>query len=442
MIDPGPIEQARWLNAGGRLPRKELLALQRARLEALVAHARQRSPYYREVLPDGPVELAALPTLDKTTLMERFDDIVCDPRLHRDALLEHVGGPGRHTLHLDEYRVMRTSGASGRRGLFVYDTAGWAGYVGQFLSVTALLGMPLWERRGVRVGVVSAGDPAHASAQVAVSCVALGLAEIHPLPVTLPLDRIVDALNETQPEWLHAYASYAALLADERLAGRLRITPRLVTTSSELLTADMARRIEMAFGVRAFDFYASTEGVWAAQCPEHQGFHLFEPWSIVENVDAEGRPVPDGERGVAILVTNLFNRVQPLIRYEIPDVVTIEPAPCPCGRTLRRIAAVHGRDDDLLRLGGVIVHPLQFAALAADAEVREFQVVQRGERLTLRLVVADGAPVGGTCERMRDRVAAALRGAGVAEPRLDVESCAAIDRPPSGKLQLVVAGRP
>ena len=441
MTAPDPIAQARAFVETGRRPRAHIRRIQRRRLAALVEHARRHSPYYREVLPPGS-ELDTLPTLDKTTLMERFDDIVCDPRLRRDVLLEHLAGPGGHAPYLGEYRVMRTSGASGRKGVFVYDEAGWAGYVGQFLGVTALMGMPLWERPGIRVTVVTAADPAHASAQVALSCATRGLADIHPVPVTLPLADIVDALNACEPEWLHAYASFAALLADERRARRLRIAPRIVTTSSELLTADMARRVEAGFGVRAFDFYATTEGLWAAQCPEHAGFHAFEPWTIIENVDAGGRPVPDGESGARILLTNLFNRVQPLIRYELPDVITIDPEPCACGRTLSRIAAVHGRRDDLLRIDGVTVHPLQFAAIAADPEVREFQVVQRGDRLTLRLVVAEGAAVGGTCERMRDRVASALRGAGVAEPSLDVEPCASIDRPPGGKLQLVVAARP
>jgi phenylacetate-coenzyme A ligase PaaK-like adenylate-forming protein len=109
---------------------------------------------------------------------------------------------------------------------------------------------------------------------------------------------------------LHAYASYAALLADEQHAGRLRIAPRLVTSGSELLTADMARRVKAAFGVAAFDFYSATEALWAAQCPEHAGFHVFEEFAIVENVDADNQPVPVGEPGARVLLTNLANRVQ------------------------------------------------------------------------------------------------------------------------------------
>ena len=439
MSAPDTVELARTLRAHEHDARAEIARRQQRRLDALVRHAVDRSPFYRDTLapPRGRVELATLPTLDKATLMERFDEIVCDPRLGLDALRAHVDGPDRHQPFHGEHRVLRTSGSSGRPGLFVYDAAGWAGYAAQFLRVTAFTGTPIYEHRDFLVGVVSATDPTHASAQIAMTVAGLGLARLRPLPVTLPLERIVAGLNAQPPDVLHAYGSYAALLADEQLAGRLRIAPRFVTTSSELLTPQMARRVEAAFGVRPFDFYSTTEGLWAAQCHEHAGFHVFEEQCIVENVDADGRPVPDGTPGARVLVTNLFNRVQPLIRYELPDVVTIDPEPCPCGRTLKRIRSVHGRSADVLVLQGVTVHPLQFASLAADRGVREFQVVQRGDRLTLRVVPAtEDAQLAG---RLSRRVGAALRELGLPDPQISVELSRRIERPAGGKLELVVA---
>ena len=201
----------------------------------------------------------------------------------------------------------------------------------------------------------------------------------------------------------------------------------------------MGARVEAAFGVEPYDFYATTEGLLAGQCSQHQGFHVLEEFTLAENVDADGRPVPDGEPGARVLLTNLFNRVQPLIRYEIPDVVTIEPEPCACGRTLRRMRSVQGRSDDVLRLDGVEVHPLQFAALAADPDVREFQVRQSGDRLRLRIVPAGGVAVADIAGRLGEHVSAALRGLGVAHPQVTVEPCTELPRSPGGKLQLVVA---
>ena len=73
---------------------------------------------------------------------------------------------------------------------------------------------------------------------------------------------------------------------------------------------------------------------------------------VVENVDEDGRPVDHGEPGARLLVTNLFNRVQPLIRFEITDVATLEREPCPCGRTLLRLRSLAGRTADVIRSPG------------------------------------------------------------------------------------------
>ena len=126
-------------------------------------------------------------------------------------------------------------------------------------------------------------------------------------------------------------------VADEQRAGRLDIAPSVVSTSSELRTAELTARIEGAFGVRPFDFYGTTEGLWGVECEHHDGLHLFEDWCIAENVDAAGRPVPDGEPGARLLVTNLYKRTLPLIRFEVSDVVVLDRTPCACGRTLPRL---------------------------------------------------------------------------------------------------------
>ena len=81
----------------------------------------------------------------------------------------------------------------------------------------------------------------------------------------------------------------AVLLAEEQLAGRLAMSLRTMSTSSELRTPEAAARIEEAFGVRPFDLYATTEGLWGGECERHDGLHLFEDDVIVENVDDDGR---------------------------------------------------------------------------------------------------------------------------------------------------------
>jgi hypothetical protein len=84
------------------------------------------------------------------------------------------------------------------------------------------------------------------------------------------------------------------------------------------------------------------------------------------------------------------------------------------------------------------VHPLQFALVTADPDVREFQVVQQGEGLRLRVCLRDGAAEAPA--RLCARVGARLEELGVPRPSVEVEAVEALERSPAGKLQVVVAG--
>jgi phenylacetate-CoA ligase len=431
-------------------PRAQLARHQQQRLETVVRHAAAHSPYYRRwfaqtgALGTGPVDLARLPVLNKALLMQHFDELVCDPRLRRDELLEWVGKLTRDQLYLGRYRVMVTSGSSGRPGLFVYDPAGWRSTCAQVLRASGWAGLrPSLPRQ--RVALLGGAAPSHVSRQVAAT-MAVGLHRTLSLPVTLPLPRLVQALNQFQPTFLHVYPSVAMWLADEQHAGRLRLAPQMLVTIAELRTPDMTRRLQDAFGVHPFNVYGCTEGLFGTECQHHQGIHLFEDTTLVENVDADGQPVPAGQPGARLLVTNLYNLVQPLLRLEVTDLVTLAPDPCRCGRTLIRASTIHGRSDDVLSLaaregGRVAVHPLQFALLTRDPKVREFQVVQDGPVLRILIVPSHAAAAGDTQldTRLAQTVARQLVGLGVHDPQVTVERRPKLPRSAGGKLKLVIA---
>jgi phenylacetate-CoA ligase len=433
-------------------PRAELGRHQQQRLEVVVRHAAAHSPFYRRqfaetgALGDSPVQLSRLPVLDKPLLMEHFDDLVCDPRLRRDELLDWVGRMSRDQLYLNRYRVMLTSGSSGRPCLYVYDAAGWRSIFAGMLRSTTWEGLrPTLPRQ--RLAFVGAADPSHISRQGAT--MASGLHRVLALPVTLPLPRLVEALNEFQPTYLQAYPSAAMWLVDEQRAGRLRVSPRILVTVAELRTAEMTQRLQEAFGVRPFNLFGSTEGLFGLECEHHQGIHLFEDTTLVENVDADGQPVPPGQPGARLLVTNLYNLVQPLLRLEVTDLVTLDPDPCPCGRILARMKTIYGRSDDVLSLcardgGQVAVHPLHFALLTRDPHVSEFQVIQEGTLLRILVVprhLSSPAAAGddGLETRLSHAIAKQLFGLGVQDPQVTVERRRELARTAGGKLKLVIA---
>jgi phenylacetate-CoA ligase len=276
--------------------------------------------------------------------------------------------------------------------------------------------------------------------------VSIGLHRVLALPVTLPLSELVEGLNRFQPTYLNVYPSVAMWLAEEQQAGRLQLSLRILVTVGELRTPEMTQRLADAFGVRPFDAYGCTEGLFGSECEHHRGIHLFEDTTLVENVNSDGQPVPDGQPGARLLVTNLYNLVQPLLRLEVTDLVTLDPDPCPCGRILVRISAIHGRSDDVLSLaardgGRVGVHPLQFALLTRDPQVREFQVVQHGPTLRVLIVPSHAAAAGndGLEARLGQAVTQQLLGLGVQDPQIIVERRQQLPRSVGGKLKLVIA---
>jgi len=433
------LKQSKAFLAQERTPREELERVRAQRLERLLAHARERSAFYRERIPAGPVSLERVPPLGKDEMMSRFDDLVTDPSLRRDALLEWVETRERDEFYADRYRVMTTSGSSGRKGLFVYDQAGWAAIGGQFLRGSAWMGLtPAIPRR--RLALLGGSSLTHMSTQGAAT-LRVGVHNVLGLPVTLPIEQQVAALNRFRPQVLNAYPSAAMRLAEEQEAGRLKLSLTAMSTSSELRTPAMTERLAAAFGVVPFDFYATTEGLFGYECERHDGIHLFEDVSIVENVDEDGRPVPPGEPGARVLVTNLYNRVQPVIRLAVADVMTMHPEPCPCGRTLVRAAAIEGRSDDVLALparggGTVTVLPAHFSVITRDRAVREFQVRQEpGGVRVLVVPCADGDP--GLESRLRGAVSDALAELG-ADASVEVERCGSLARR-GGKIQIVQA---
>ena len=391
-----PVDRLRRL-AGELLEREQwsrdrLLAYQRERLHELVTHAMNLSPYYRDVLDTG--DLASQPTLSKQTLMEQWDRIVCDPRLRRDDVAAHAASPQADTLYLGEYEVFSTSGASGLRGLFVFDRRDWATALAHNMRALARTGA----RPGERTIGIGAPPGVHMSQRIYAALGSGG--DVPSLSALTPLDEMVAALNDFRPDVLLGYPTVAVLLAAEQLAGRLRIAPRLMAFGSEPLTAEMRERIHEAWGIEPGEYYSTTEApTIASSTPDHpRALEIFEDQCVVEIVDEENRPVPSGTPGAKVLVTNLENRTLPLIRYELADRVTESPEPNPAGRPYRHLAGIDGRTADTLtfpgRAGGTVaLLPLRIGApFARLPEVRQFQIVHEPARLEIRVVLDPGAP--------------------------------------------------
>jgi phenylacetate-CoA ligase len=434
------------LNARGSWPRERLIEHQRCTLREIVRHAAECSPYYREALPararDDNVRLEELPTLSKQTLMREWDRIVTDPRLRLVDAERHLDGSASGEMHLGEYLVLATGGATGQRGVFVYGQAEFDACLAGCLRGLATMGISA----GTRLAAIGSPSPAHLTNQV-FGVLRAGRTDAPRLTVTMPLDELVSALNACQPEAIIAYATLVQFLADEQRAGRLRVAPRIVVSTSEVLAEGTRRLVEDVWGVRIHNAYASTEaGMMATECGQHCGLQVWEDMLIFEVVDEHNGPVPPGVPGHKVLLTNLWNRVQPLIRYELADTVTLAAGANPTGGPFARIADVQGRTADILRLPGaaggtVSVHPIHLCMpFTRMPEVRQYQFHPGDDQIRVTLVLAPQAP-SDVIERIRAELTEAIKTAGGIPPPLHIEAVDSIPRLGSGaKLTLVRPG--
>jgi phenylacetate-coenzyme A ligase PaaK-like adenylate-forming protein len=279
---------------------------------------------------------------------------------------------------------------------------------------------------GMQIGTVGAASPVHSSAWAA-TCSGYPV-RFTPAPATLPLAELVARLNAANPPALQGYPALLTQLAGERLAGRLRIAPRSVTSMGETLSSRDRDSITAGFGVPVTDLFVSTEGLVGRSQPGEQVLTFASDLCIVELVDQQNQPVKPGSPSAKVLLTNLHNLTQPLIRYELTDRLVAQPAATGHGH-LR--ATAQGRADAPFRYGRVEVSPFAIrSALATAPTVREYQIRQTPRGLEA-LIVAEQEP---PTDELATELEETLRTAGIRDPEVDIRPVDAIERhPQTGK---------
>jgi phenylacetate-coenzyme A ligase PaaK-like adenylate-forming protein len=381
----------------GKKSRPALERIQDARLRRLLRHAVRRSRFYRrkyQGLNLERVKLTDLPTVSKTELMEHFDEVMTDPRITRAGVEKFVADPANIDRHfLGRYAVCHTSGSQGRPALIVQDRSVFRAIFAMQLArgnaVPKTVGNFFYHLRHPRRWAVFLLRPGFFPTGTAFGNMpqpVRWLTDVRRYMISDPFAENLTKLNEYQPNYISGYAHILLNLAAAQEAGKLDLRSgghlTLMVNISEPLSAEHQARIEAVFGVPVANHYAMGECMpLSLGCPRFGGAHVNVDLAILEVVDRQGRPVPDGTPGDKVYVTNLCNSVQPFIRYEIDDVVTLSERPCACGSALPHIRAVAGRNNDRL---WVVIHGryqelpnfLFTSALHTVFDLAEYQVEQ------------------------------------------------------------------
>ncbi|MEM7363869.1 MAG: hypothetical protein AAF525_07575 [Pseudomonadota bacterium] len=409
-------------------------------LNQLIHHARQRSAQWRDRLADLPDQvtlehLPDIPILTKRHMMDNWSALLTVPDITLDEAYEHLDGLEEDRYFKERCHLIASGGSSGEPALFLYDWDGWAGCtraIGRYMPHLAQH-YPEWINPTGPSANVGADRASHMTVAMATT---FGYGQ-NQIPVTLPLEDIVSRLNSLQPVRLSGYPSMMLLLTEEAAAGRLQISPAVIQPSSEPLTPEIREAIIQTWQPSIMNIWGCSEACAVGNSfgPE-PGMYLNEDLVIVEAVDHDNQPVAPGTTADKVLLTNLFNKAQPLIRYELTDRINLMREPSPVGFPFRRIDDIEGRTDDvfLYQQDGstVPVHPILFRGpIAKTAGLLEFQVFQ----------TQTGAHVHYLSERPIDesnlmqRLTESLQQVGLHHPLIQCEQQSALKRGGVGKLR-------
>ena len=437
-------EAERLVREGENYTSEDLKRVQQERLTALVDYVREYSPYLREFYKDLPdnYTLSDIPVMEKKEFQAHYNEWVTDPELKEDMVREYLKrGTEDNSLLLGKYTALQTSGSTGNPLPMVRDD-----YHNKIHG--ALLRNRLFY--GVTPGLFDHSKHktaflVHVSNSASSYGSYLKMRRLRPgyeenivaYPITDSIDVLVSKLNEFQPEIIVAYPPYLVMLAEEKLKGTLNIPIKLILSSAELLTEESYHRIHDVFGVPILNNYCMTEGGEIAMTHDCPHLHINEDWIIVEPVDENRRPMKDdSEYSSGILVTDLTNYVQPIIRYYVSDSVRIRREDFPCYS--RPVLDIRGRVWDSFELGGK-----KFTTKALEVKAKfqkglcSYQFVKTGDyTMEVRGVCTADAEPEAVLGELAEKLNGYFREAGATEAKVTFSTDPMISNKAGGKTPL------
>ena len=476
-FDPWQAAQAIWeVWWAGRADASEITRLAAHRLRALLAAACAAPLQARRLATAAGVAasdakrlasrvsrlpLSEIPPIGRACMMEGFDEACTDPALTLAATRAFLADPSRlGEAFLGRYAVWTSSGTTTAPGIWVHDARALAVYDAldavRFCGLEAPgPGIPLADpwlnplqvtaRRFAMVGATGGHFAGNASIERQRRIWPWAALHARCFTIMQPVAHLVAELADFDPTVLATYPTAAELLAAECRAGRLRIRPREIWVGGEQLSEAVRREVEQTFGCRVRQGYGASECLSIAWECSRGTLHLNADWVLLEPVDRQLRPVPPGSAAHTVLLTNLANHVQPVIRYDLGDNVTVLTKPCACGSAFPAIR-IEGRRDDVLQFdvgaGPVRLLPLALVTvMEEDADTFDFQLIGRDPR-TLALRLPDGDDVRSRRRTCHQALRRCLDAHGLRGVRIVDEPQAPTREPVSGKLRRVLNAAP
>lgn len=399
---------------------ERLAAHQRSACRELVDFAVAHSTFYRDLYAGHDLDrFDSLPTIDKASATANFDSLNTAglTREQVELFALDMERSGQHLRYLRgpdgrEFVIGMSSGTSGSRGLVVTDRA-----------LTERLPFVFAARSGLPLSLL----PWRIVFMLRVFSQAFQdinapLVRLDYVNTMTPVELVLAKVSDMKANVLMAPPSVLRILAAH--ATRMP-SLRLLVAYAEVLAEDDELAIRTAFGLPLIQIYQASEGPIGCTCARGT-LHVNEDLVYVELLGDDGGPVTEpGARAHKMLVTNLYNRAQPIIRYELNDLIELGE-PCPCGSGFRTIRKVLGRADEVLWFatsagGRQYVFPDLASRwiISASDYVAEYRVEQAADdSLSIELSVTRSDALAQTQEAVRDAFAEGLARYGCVTPEI------------------------
>ena len=144
----------------------------------------------------------------------------------------------------------------------------------------------------------------------------------------------------------------------------LRFAPLDLSAVSQTLTIWNLGELDLEISSIVMGIGTSDEFTWAPADSSIDGDNLPNvPAGASLDITVTYDPVDYAPETGELVITTLAKWAQPMIRYRTRDITRLSDAPCPCGRTHRRLLRITGRSDDMLIIRGVNLYPSQVEAV-------------------------------------------------------------------------------
>ena len=339
-----------------------------------VKHVYQKSDFFRKYYVGLNLkDVWNLPTVNKNLMMENLTEYNTVD-LKKQELLDFclkIEETQNYEERFEGYNVAMSSGTSGNKGIVITSPSEEKYLRAAFF---ARFSFPKTLRLNIAF-ILRVTTPAFQ-----IDSFGQKLTHISQLD---SINNISKKLQDLQPNVLAAPPSMLRIISKEINQGRLDIAPPRVISFAEVLYPEVEEELEEIYGCKIHQIYQASEGPIAMSC-KNGSLHINEDIIKIQTFNSDGTETHPGETCYKMIVTDLHKRTQPIIRYELNDLITISSQKCECGSSFRVIEQIQGRNDDLLWSHRTDSGELQFifpdylrrAIISSSDEIVEYQVIQ------------------------------------------------------------------